>query len=268
MLNYRLIAADLDGTLLDSEGQISNNTKKAVREYHELGGLFTLATGRMEDSAIDFADELEVKIPIIAFNGGKVISPVDRTILFEAAMDPELAVKAYNALKGLNKCMIVYRDKTPYATEIDETTLKYMGRVRRDIRVIEDISDVICPTTKKILVIDPKMEFAKMREVLTDILGDSMNCVTSDKDFFEVLPVNVSKGRGLELIADSLGIPMAEVIAIGDHPNDISMIKAAGLGVAVRSAESDVLAAADYITSSNNEDGVACVIEKVISGEL
>jgi Cof subfamily protein (haloacid dehalogenase superfamily) len=268
MLKYRLMAADLDGTLLNGEGRITDHTKDAVREYHELGGFFTLATGRMEESAIRFADELGIKIPIIAFNGAKVISPVDGSILFEAALDPELAAKAYNALRALNKNMVVYRDGTPYVSEIDETTLKYMGRVRRQIRVIEDIRDVVSPTTKKILVIDPKMEIDKMRGVLADVLGDSMNCVTSDKDFFEVLPVNVSKGRGLEIIAGSLGIPMTEAVAFGDHQNDISMIKAAGLGVAVRSAAAEVLASADYITSSNDEDGVANVIKKVISGEL
>jgi Cof subfamily protein (haloacid dehalogenase superfamily) len=112
------------------------------------------------------------------------------------------------------------------------------------------------------------MKFDSVVSTLEETFGDKLNCIKSDAEYLEILPENASKGLALEIIAQSLGIPMAEVIAAGDHFNDISMIKAAGLGVAVQNAEPEVLDAADYITASNDEDGVADVIEKVIAGLL
>ncbi|MCL2165287.1 MAG: Cof-type HAD-IIB family hydrolase [Oscillospiraceae bacterium] len=268
MLKYKLIAADLDGTLLDGQGLISDRTRKAVEEYHRRGGVFTLATGRMENSALEYVRELNVRAPIIAFNGGKIVSFEDGAVLSEAALDVDKAMRAYQVLRELKKDFVIYRGAEPYTAEITGVIEKYSKRIKADINIIEDPTDVINTSTMKILVIDPKMEYDLLLSAMKAIFGDTLNCVCSDPEFFEILPENVSKGRGLEIIAESLGIPMEQVIAIGDHLNDISMLKVAGLGVAVRNAEEEVLAAADYITSSNDEDGVAEVIEKVIENEL
>ena len=268
MLKYRLIATDLDGTLLDSGGQIPDYAKEAVGEYHRLGGLFTIATGRMDGTAGRFAKELNVRIPIVTYNGGKVIDLNSGRVLSEAFLNCEKAVEAYKALKRLNKDMVVYFGGLPYVSGITDTILKYKKRINFEVYLIEDVHKVIVPETKKILVIDPKGEFDLMKSIISKVFGNSLNCVVSDEEYFEILPVGVSKGRGLQTIADSLGIPMEEVIAIGDYYNDISMIRAAGLGIAVRNAKAEVLAAADYITSSNDENGVAQVVRKVISKVL
>ena len=267
-MNYRLIAADLDGTILNNEGLLSDYTRKTVKEYQRLGGMFTIATGRMDESARRFADELEVQIPVVTYNGGKVVELESGRTLSEAFLDNDAAIKTYNALREINKDMVVYFNGLPFAAEINDVILKYKKRIKFDINLICDVEEVITPYTKKILVIDPKREFDLMESITAEIFGDRVNCVISDKEYFEILPTGVSKGGGLKTIADSLNIPLSEVMAIGDHINDISMIKAAGLGVAVQNAEPQVIAAADYVTLSNEEDGVAYMIKKVINNNI
>ena len=268
LFKYRLIVSDLDGTLLDSRGKISDNTRATINEYQKRGGVFTIATGRMDESAGVFVDELDVKAPIISYNGAKVVNLTDGTVLSESFLNGEMAQKAYSALREINKDVVVYYDGTPHITELNEVTQKYMKRINFKAKLVEDIHENSNPFSKKMLVIDPKKEFELIRLIAKEAFGDMLNCVISDEEYFEILPPETSKGHGLRVIADYLEIPMAEVIAIGDYMNDLSMIEEAGLGVAVQNAAPEVLAAADYITLSNDEDGVAQVIIGVIDGSM
>ena len=267
MLKYRLVAVDLDGTLLDSQGCVSDYTKTTIDEYQKLGGFFTLATGRMEASARKFARELNVNAPLITFNGGKVVSVDGETVLSEEFIDTKSAIRTYDALVALNMDMVLYINGAPYITTDSDVILKYIDRIKANRNKFENFANISEPCVNKILVVGVDLDIELIRRTANDV-GGITNCVSSDAELFEILPDNVSKDRGLIVVAEHLGIPMAEVIAVGDHFNDISMINAAGLGVAVQSAVDGALAAADYITSSNDEDGVAKVIRKVIDGEL
>ena len=295
-LKYKLIVSDLDATLLNSRGQISDRTIEAIRCFQELGGLFTYATGRSEVSSKVFADQVGIKIPGIAYNGAKVVSHLDGKVIYETFLDAECTKKAYIALRKYNKDVVIYLEDTRYVAEFTDVIGKYYERVRQEVNVIEDIDKVICvgrgatPSpagsnirsecctplrpeggggrVKKLLVIDPKQEEEIIINVTRPIFGDSFNCIKSDPQYYEFLAPGTSKGQALIVLAGHLGIGLNETVAIGDHLNDISMIEAAGLGVAVANAEEDVLGAADFITCSNNDDGVAHVIEKIIRGEI
>ena len=267
MLKYKLIATDLDGTLLDDKKTISQRTKDAIAEYQRQGGVFTIATGRKEASAKRFAEEIQVTAPIVAFNGAKVVDFIKGTTLRESFLDSELAVKSFTALHAIEKDMVVYSDDMPFISNITPTLKRYMNRVDITMQVIKDANVLLNHPITKILIIDPSQEFDRMLKIVSPIFGEKLNAVSSDDEYLELLPIGVSKGSGLEEIAGILGIPMAETIAIGDHFNDISMIQAAGLGVAVENAREEVLLAADYITADNNHEGVALLLEKVLSGE-
>ena len=267
MLKYRLVASDLDGTLLDDEKRISGRTKEAITEYQRRGGIFTIATGRKDDSARKFAEMIQVTAPVVASNGAKVLNFTKNEVLQESFMDTELAAKAYMALRTLKKDIIIYSDGKPFVSGITPITSRYLDRVEIAMRVLEDVRDLTGHIVTKILVIDPLHEFDKMEKLVAPIFGEYLNAINSDDDFLELLPPGVSKGTGLMAVADALGIPMAETIAIGDHLNDISMIQAAGLGIAVENAREEVRRAADCITAGNNHDGVAIVIEKLLAGE-
>ena len=268
-LKYRLIVSDLDGTLLNSKGQMSNRTIEAIKQYHEAGGFFTYATGRSEVSARIFAEQSGIKIPGIAFNGGKVVSHLDGVVVHETFLDAEIAKKAYTALRKLGKNVIVYLDKSRHVAEYTAVIDKYLERVRQGVKIIRDIEQVIGDgsTLKKLLVIDPDQEDELIINTVKPIFRDKLNCIKSDPQYYEFMPPGTSKGSALEALTKHIGIGLDEAIAIGDHLNDISMFEAAGFGVAVANAEREVLDAARYITASNNDDGVALVIEKLLCGE-
>ena len=268
-LRYKLIVSDLDGTLLNSDVQITQRTLCAIQRYQSLGGLFTYATGRSEESTRKIAEQTGIKIPGIVLNGAKVVSHLDGYVIFETFLDGESTKKAFAAFRKLHKNVIIYRDDTRYIAEFTEVIDKYLQRVRHGVTLIENIDQVIGDGSgiRKLLVIDPAQEEELIVNTAKPIFGDNYNCIKSDPEYYEFLAPGTSKGCALAALTEHLQIKLSETAAIGDHLNDISMIEAAGLGVAVANAEREVLATADYITESNNEDGVASLIEKVISGE-
>ena len=266
VLKYRLIASDLDGTLLDDQKRISDRAKAAISEYQRRGGIFTIATGRKEESARKFVEMIHVSAPIVAFNGAKIVDFSKNEVLQESFLDTSIAISAYTALRAIGKDIVVYTDGKPLISGNTPNIGRYMDRIEISMKVIEDVSELCGRLITKILVIDPRQEQGGMVKLIEPIFGEYLNAISSDDEFLELLPPGVSKGRALTALADTLGISMAETIAIGDHLNDISMIQAAGLGVAVENAREETRQAADYITMDNNHDGVALIIEKALAG--
>ena len=269
-LRYKLIVSDLDGSLLNGEGAISGRTLKAIEGYHAAGGLFTYATGRSEKSAAVFVEQAGIKIPGISFNGGKVFDHRDGCVIYETFLDVDKSKETYISIRKLKKDIIIYFDDARYVAEYTAVIDKYLERVRHEVIILRDIEQVFggAKALKKLLIIDPKQEGDIIINTVKPIFGGSFNFVKSDPEYYEILPLGTSKGRALEALAEHLGIELGSVIAIGDHLNDVPMIEAAGLGVAVANAEPEAIAAAGYITASNTDDGVALVIEKLLQGQL
>jgi len=271
-LKFKLIVSDLDGTLLNSKAEISARTLAAIERFHEAGGFFTYATGRTEESARPFAERAGVKIPGIAFNGGKVVSHIDGSVVYETFMDAARTKSAFKALRELGKDVIVYLDGgSRYIADYTKVIDKYLARVRHSLYIVRDIDAAMGGGNgkiKKVLVIDPLQEDGAILGAVRPIFGDSFNFVKSDPEYFEFIPPGTSKGHALEVLATHLGIGLGETVAIGDHLNDVSMIEAAGLGVAVANAEPEARAAAGFVTASNDGDGVAIAIEKLLRGEI
>jgi Cof subfamily protein (haloacid dehalogenase superfamily) len=265
-----LIVCDLDGTLLNSKREISGRTLKAIARYHEAGGIFTFATGRTEESARVFAEQAGITAPGVSFNGGKVVSLSGGRVIYESFLAAEPAINAYMAIRKINKDIIVYFDKYRYVAEYTDVIDKYVNRIRHGVHIIDDIKKVIGDGSglKKLLVIDPKQEENLILNAVRPAFGDNLNYVKSDPEYFEFMPPGTSKGRALTILAAYLGVAPGETVAIGDHLNDIPMLISAGLGVAMANAEPETLEAADYITASNDEDGVALILEKILNRAL
>ncbi|MDR3119993.1 MAG: HAD family hydrolase [Clostridiales bacterium] len=270
MLQYKLVVTDLDATLLDSRGEITENTRRAVRAYQESGGIFTIATGRMEGAARRFAEQVGVKVPIISFNGGKIVSLQDGAVIYETFLDPDCGTRAYLALRALKKDVIVYLNQERYVAERNAVIEKYIARVQYDVSIVDDIHAIVGAgdrRLKKLLTIDPKQETDLILNTIRPIFGALFNCVKSDPEYYEILPPNTSKGDALVRLARHLGVPIETTVAVGDHLNDIPMFEAAGFGVAVANATPEALLAADYVTASNDDDGIAVLLQKIIAGE-
>lgn len=263
-MKYKLIVSDLDGTLLNNKTEISERTLSAIGRYRAAGGLFSFATGRSEESARPFVEKAGIIEPVISFNGGKIYDYTDGGVLFETFLDAGASKNAYKALRALGKDVVVYLDKRRYIGEYTAVIDKYLEKLRHGVYFINNIDQVFSDgiPLKKLLVIDPEQEGDLIVSSISPFFTCGFNCVKSDPQFYEILPPGTSKGEALALLAAHFGVGLGETIAIGDHLNDVSMIKTAGLGVAVANAERETLEAANYITGSNDDDGVAQVIEK------
>jgi len=287
---YKLIVSDLDGTLLNGKSALTERTVSAIRRFRQAGGLFTIATGRAEDSARVFAARAGIDIPIISYNGGKIINLADGKVIFETFLDGDLAIRAFRSLRSNKKDVVAYVDNYRYVEDYSPVIDRYVARIRNSVNIVDDIARIAVAAHrsvdatkiadhrsadaakaaapnrvfKKLLILDPKQEDELLLRIIQPIFGDALNFEKSSPEYYEIMPPNTSKGRALSILADCLGVGIGQTAAIGDHINDVSMLKAAGLGVAVANAVPEALAAASRITASNDDDGAAQFIESLI----
>lgn len=260
--HYRLIVTDIDGTLVDGNQQISATNKEAIRRFQEAGGMFSLATGRVEDAALHYVEQLQIRCPVILYNGGKIVDFTRKETLYEQAL---LTSEAYDSLiiaEQLNIDMVIYTNDGIWTRRISDVIHEYMQKDQVRCHVYDDIHDFKDLTVYKILLIRKNEQFEDVVEQLKMNKKMKSRLVRSEPTYLEILPQGVTKGNALAMLASSMNIPLEQVIAIGDNLNDLEMIEQAGWGVAVDNAHQELKGVADYVSRSNIDDGVAEVIER------
>lgn len=266
---YKLIALDIDGTLLNSEKKITNEVFNSIQEAKKSGAKVVLSTGRPLPGVTPLLDELNLNDDgdyVICFNGAVVQEVKSKKILSNIEMCHDDFVLINNLAKENNTHVhintptnLIIPEETPSKYTIHESTLNNIDIVSMKE---EDINDDI--TFCKIMIID---EPEKLEEVIENIpkdLFDKYTIVRSAPFFLEFLNKNANKGTALEALCNTINIPLSKSIAVGDEENDQHMIKMAGLGVAMGNARDSIKEIANYVTCSNNEHGVAKVIDKFI----
>lgn len=259
---YRMVVTDIDGTLVDLQQIISVQNKEMIRAFQRQGGIVTLATGRMEDAALHYAKELDIRHPVILYNGGKIVDFISGQCYFEAALSEEAVRKSVQLLQTEPHDMIFYSCRKLWVKEITPAILDYMKKDRVQCRRFETPDFLLQSDVNKILIIKEDQDFSAVMEALLPMAGIHCELVRSEPTYLEVLPQSVSKGQALKMLADRMGIDLQEVIAIGDNLNDLEMICEAGLGVAVENAHPQLKEHARYIAKSHLDHAVAEVIEK------
>lgn len=260
----KLIAADLDDTLLDHDGKLTEENKKAIAEAAEKGIIFTIATGRMFQSTAPFGRELGLgnDLPLICYNGA-MIRRLSGGTLYEQALPAEVgsAIAEYGQTRGWT--VNAYFDDELYVSELNQDVKDYAERLRVGVTEVDDLVEFIQDGSKqlsKLLIIsEPEQTLARIEE-LRPLVGEDVLLLRSRPRYIEITNANAHKGNALMWLAKSLGIGAHEVMAIGDSNNDISMIQTAGVGVAVGNAPREVQEAADHVVASNNDHGVAHAI--------
>jgi len=264
---YKLIATDLDGTLLNERKEISDRCREDIIKLKKKGIKVVLATGRPYHGIVPYIKMLDLYDDdnyVIVYNGAVVQSARGNEILF----DLPLSLDSYKELYELSKQLGVYIHALTYDRVLTPVMNPYTG-VEASINNSPVIEGAVCdvdPSLKiiKVMFVDDPKKLDTIIPQLPDWAKEKYSIVRSADIFLEFLNKNVDKAVGVSVIAEKLGIKMQEIIAVGDAGNDILMIKNAGLGVAMANATEDVKELADYITLTNEEDGVAHVIEKFI----
>lgn len=268
-----LFVSDLDGTLLNNQHEVSEENVKAIENFKSDGGLFTFATGRMEETTLPYVDKLNINIPLISYNGARVYCPITKKVIFEERMSvPEdiwrLILKVKQPMG-----IFIYKDNQPFVlkrNEIVEEFEKKEGITCED-GSLDDFNEV--PISKILIIMKALSDSEKVPalQVLDDeikISEFSCETVFSEVNYLEILPKGTSKGKGLARLINYLGNKEIHTIAIGDNLNDIPLLTTANTGIAVRNAQSKLKEIADLVLDqSNDEHAIAYVIENVIDKE-
>lgn len=267
-MKYKMIVLDLDGTLTNEKKKITPKTKCALMKAQQMGVRIVLASGRPTYGITALADELELEKYggyIQAFNGGKTINCITREVESEQTLDPTLVPLLYKAATDAGMVILTYQGESIAATKKENKYVLHEAFINKMpvIQFDDFLSQIVYPINKCLIVGDPA-PLHQLELQLASQLEGRMNVYRSAGFFLECVPLGIDKARSIESLIASLNVNREEIIACGDGYNDQSMISFAGLGVAMANAPREVQDTADYITYSNEEDGVAHVVEKFI----
>lgn len=264
---YKLIAVDMDGTLLREDKTISDRTKKAIRKAVEKGVRVVLASGRPIEGLERYLEELNLLSKddyVMSFNGSVIQNVKTREIVSKNILKGSDLKKLYALSEEIGVNIHAFTKDGCITPKMNEYT-ELEGRINGievhevDFDTISEEEDVI-----KVMFIDPQPVLEEAMTRMPETIYNEFTVVRSAPYFLEFLNKASSKGTGVKALGEYLGIKQEEIICIGDAGNDLDMIQFAGLGVAMGNAFDEVKEAADYVTSNNEEDGVAHVIEKFI----
>lgn len=262
----KLVAIDLDDTLLDSGLSISHKNRQLLQEVRARGVKVTLATGRMFCSAKRYAEELEMDVPLITYQGALVRTVLSGITLYERLVPTTAACRVADFAQRRRCHYQAYFDDRLYMEKLSEEGRAYARLAGVDPVVEPDLPGLlqIKAPTKMVIIDRDTSRVKKLEEELKAELGKDLYITRSKPHYLEVLHPAATKARGLKAVADHYGIQQGEVMAIGDSYNDIEMIMWAGIGVAVGNAYPEVKEKADYVTLSNDDDGVAEALAKIV----
>ncbi|WP_291633986.1 Cof-type HAD-IIB family hydrolase, partial [Clostridium sp.] len=267
-MDYKLICIDMDGTLLNDKKIISERNLRAIRLASKKGARIAVCTGRIFTSADFFSDLLGVKSPVIASNGAYIREKDRDEVVYKATLGMEKCMKLLSVFRQYGiyphyyTSDTVFTEKLIYSSSFYEEVNKTLPKdMQVKIIVVKDWNETFqkyeAEIFKGVAVEEDLEKLKSAKDTVRDM--DEFEVVSSRFDNFEVMNKGVSKGSAVKILADYYGINSDQVICIGDSENDLTMIKYAGLGVAMANGDECVKEAAKYITDSNNNDGVAKV---------
>lgn len=265
---YKMLAVDMDGTLLNSNRTISKVNKEAIKKAMEKDVKVVITSGRALIGLVNFLNEVHLTGEnqyLIANNGGTIYRASDFECIAYKGLRGRDLVKAYALSKEFGLNMIAYTHEGAIAAEENEFTrfeIEYGGNPVKIIDFNSDIYDE--DEITKILFSQSEELLAKTSLEIPEEFFNEYNVVKTMPIVLEVMNKDCNKGYAVKVLADKLGIKKEEIICIGDQANDIEMLTYAGIGIAMGNAIDEVKAVAQYVTSDNDNDGVAKAIEKFI----
>lgn len=268
-MSYKIIVLDIDGTLTNSKKEISPATSEGLIDIQSRGYKVVLASGRPTPGITPLAKQLKLAdygSYILAYNGGKIIDCKSNETIYQKTLPPDCLPTLFSHAKDAGLGLLTYEDQ---AIICGTKTNKYMEIeskiVNLPIKEVPNFCEYIDFSVNKCLMTGEPDEIAAMEDKLKKVFNGYLNIFRSEPFFLEIMPQGIDKAHSLLKLLNSIGLTSKEMICCGDGFNDISMISIAGLGVAMENAQDCVKNAADYITKSNDDDGVLYVIKKFMS---
>lgn len=263
-MSIKLVAIDLDDTLLDHSRTISPRAKAAIAAAVAQGVTVTVATGRMFPSALPYAEQLGLDVPLITYNGALVRCGLSGETLLHRPLDAATARELLALFRERGWYIQVYLDDVLYVRERDANARYYETIAGVAAVPVGDRLWTLAGTPTKLLAMADPARIPAIDAAVKAACGDRVYTAASKANYLEMTHPDANKGAALAFLAGRLGIDRAEVMAIGDSVNDLDMIAYAGLGVAMGNASPRVKEAANAVTAANDADGVAAAIEEYV----
>jgi Cof subfamily protein (haloacid dehalogenase superfamily) len=236
-----------------------------INEFKRRGGHFSLATGRIEKSVKRYCRELMIDAPVILYNGARIYDPKKDEVIREHCLNPSDVRRALDLSEDFPFDSIYYSGGEAYIRELTSHIRTFQDGDGYSCIPVESLDFLVDkPVTKILMIADDDSRFDAYRARF-DGEGD---LIQSEHNYLEILPSGVNKGVALEELAEYLGLSLDEIVCFGDNPNDLEMIRTAGLGVAMDNAHEELKANADLIAPPHGEGGVGSILSKIISGVI
>lgn len=272
-MKYKLLVLDVDGTLLNDEREISKRTLAALLKVQQMGVRIVLASGRPTYGLMPLAKTLELGNYggfVLSYNGCQIIKAQNGEILFERRINPEMLPYLEKKARKNGFAIFTYHDDTLITDSPDNEYIKNEALLNnlKIIREDEFSTAIDFAPCKCMLVSDKEKALIGLEQHWEKRLAGTLDAFRSEPYFLEVVPCGVNKANTLGALLEHLGVTREEVIAVGDGVCDVTMLQLAGMGVAMGHSLDSVKVCADYVTASNEEDGVALAVEKLILAEV
>lgn len=266
-MKYKLIATDMDGTLLTDEHKISKENENAIVEIQKKGVKFVLASGRPSYAMYEYAKQLQMdKLGgyILSFNGGQLIDFSTDTLIFHEGLNKEDIVKIYEASKKIGLPMVLYSKDTVWGSA-DTPNVRFEAQLctmkLKIFNKLEELFENNIYETTKCMLIGEEEEVKKAEVYMKEKYENDYFMATSKPIFLEIANKNVNKGKTLKKLGEILNITLEEMIASGDGANDLPLLEVVGMPVAVENAIEEVKKISKFESTTNNNHALKTVIE-------
>ncbi len=268
----KLIAIDVDGTLLDSKHQLRHENKEWIRFAVSQGATLALASGRPLHGLFDVYEQLELKEGnhfLLGFNGAQIADAKTHELIYEQTHSIELSKQILRYLEQFDISVILSKgselyvqDPNAYMLDVESSTNKM------EVVVVENLADFIDYRPNKILISGEPSKLKTLRNQIEEPFSDIVDFIPSSPHFLEIIVKECNKGTSVAKLQEILKLEQSEVMAIGDNYNDLTMIEYAGTGVAMGNAYLDIQTKADFVTLDNDENGVAHALKHYFKPEI
>lgn len=265
---YRMLALDLDGTLTNSEKQITPRTVQALQAAAARGVCIVLASGRPTVGIRPLADQLGLAKTggcICSYNGGKILDCATGQTLLETCFPADLLAPVVQQARYWNVVPLTYDAGGIVTEQADNPYVQEEARINNiPVRQVEDLAAAVTWPVHKLLLVGDPADMPHVEELMQQQFAGRLSIYRSAPYFLETMPLGVEKSAALGQLLARKGLRRSHLMACGDGWNDLPMIEFAGLGVAMANAVPPVRAAADFVTADNDHDGVALAVEQFI----
>ncbi len=264
-MKYKLIASDMDGTLLNSKSELSAGNLEAIRKAMKAGIKFAVVSGRSVPALKKFDFMEELNTPLITYNGAKIYDDKAEKALYYEGLEVSDAIKLLKLAEEKHTTVCAWSDEKYYTNVLNEASEKYGRASGVEVNVYKDIEAFAQQGVTKIIWNDSPETVERFMKEIENEKFNSITYCRSNPRYLEFMNKKVSKAEALKKLGEIYNISREEIVAVGDAENDLSMISWAGLGVAMKNADECVKAQSGYITDTNDNDGVAKLIEYILA---